>query len=501
MGTRDGPTSPTLDLRLQPKQQPQLTQRLIMSAHMQQAIHLLQLPLQELEPFIEEQVVNNPLLEISEEKGNKELEEAEREADELNEQDLTEKEIVISDKDFNVLKQIEEDFQDYYAENPSSYKRSTEEEKYKTYLESSIQNEMTLYQILIQQAHESFENPQDFATAEILIGYIDEYGFLTTPLKEIAALHHFTEDQLQFLLNEIQTFEPYGVGASTIQESLLIQLRCLHKENTLAYRIIKYHYTELIYNRIPLIQKALKCSFEQIQEAIDKDISKLDLHPGTHYSKQKNQAIIPDVSLRQEGEQLIVDVNRDYVPFLKLNRRYLKLLEDPAITTDTKHFIRSHLFSARWLMRNLNQRYSTVERIADSLARRQRDFFTQPDGKLVPLTMKALAEELKVHESTIARTVSNKYIYSPRGLLPLRSFFTTGYTSEEGKDLSSRTVRDAIVELIAQEDKHKPLSDEKICVLLREKGIPCARRTIAKYRAELQIGNTQQRRKFIHKRL
>lgn len=496
MGTKEV-SGPTLDLRLQPKQQTQLTQRLIMSAHMQQAIHLLQLPLQELEPFIEEQIVNNPLLELAEEKGNQELEETEKEGDEADtETNFIEKEVVIDDKDFSILKQIEEDFQDYYIENPISYKRSTEEEKYKTYLESSIKSELSLYQILLQQAHESFENPQDLAKAEILIGYIDEYGFLTTPLKEIALLHRVQEADLQKILKEIQTFEPYGVGASNTQDALLIQLRCLHKEQSLAYQIVENYYQELIYNRIPLIQKGLKCSYAKIQEAIDHDISKLDLHPGTHYSLPNNQEIVPDVSLRQDGELLVVDVNRDYVTPLRLNHRYLKLLEDPAITTETKHFIRNHLFSARWLMRNLNQRYSTVERIADSLARRQREFFTQPDGKLVPLTMKALAEELNVHESTIARTVSNKYLYSPRGLYPLRAFFTTGYVSQNGEDLSSRTVRDAIVDLIANEDKQKPLSDEKIYLLLKDKGIPCARRTVAKYRAELQIGNTQQRRKF-----
>lgn len=495
METKSTASSQTLELQAQQKQHLNLTQRLIMSAHMQQAIRLLQLPLMELESFIEEQVVSNPLLEISKETEEEDFHEKEN-FDEMP-QESDEKELMISETDFSILKKLDEDFQNFFDQNePHPVKRSLTEDKHKTYLESSISTELNLYQHLIQEAHESFEHPDELATAEVLIGYIDEFGFLTTPLHEIASLHKLDEHQIEKILKEIQTFEPYGIGASTTQESLLIQLRCLHKEHTLAYQIVENYYEELLYNRIPLIQKGLKCSFNEIQEAIEHDISKLDLHPGTHFCVRNNQALVPDVSLRQDGEQLVVDVNREYTPHLRLNNKYLKILEDPATSTETKNFIRRHIFSARWLMRNLQQRYSTVERIAASLVNRQKEFFTNPDGKLVPLTMKTLAEELQVHESTIARTVSNKYIYSPRGLMSLRDFFTSGYNSDQGGNLSSRTVREAISEIVETENKQHPLSDEKICALLKEKGMPCARRTVAKYRHELQIGNAQQRRKF-----
>lgn len=493
MSSQDGSFIPTLTLQAQQSQQQHLTQRLIMSAHMHQAIRLLQLPLFELGPFIEEQIVSNPILEMQEEK--EAIEGEEHEPAEVPEN--VEQEVVIDDKDFTILKQLEEEFYDHFEESSAvPAKRSAEEEKYKTYLENSICQELNLYQFLIQEAHNTFETDKEIAIAEILIGYIDENGFLSTPLKEIALLHGLEEAELQRLLKEIQTFEPYGVGASTIQESLLIQLRCLGKEQTWAYRIVKDHYTALIHNRIPLIQKELKCSLADIQQAIDQDIAKLNLHPGTHVSLDKSQVIIPDVHLRQEGEDLMVEVNRDDVPHLKLNMKYFKMLKDVNVPLETRSFIRCHIFSARWLMRNLQQRYSTIERIVDSLARRQKEFFTQPDGKLVPLTMKVLAEELHVHESTIARTVANKYLSSPRGIMPLRAFFTSGYQSEEGKDLSSRTVQDVIKEMIDQEDKRRPLSDEKICELLNNQGIPCARRTVTKYRSILQIGNTLQRKKF-----
>ena len=485
--------TPLGQLQTGQKQQLHLTQRLIMSAHMQQAIRLLQIPLQELEPFIEEQVVLNPVLEIAGYDEDESPEDNEVQTHQAEE----ECEVTINDRDLTILSRLEEDLREHFAESePAPIKRTLEDEKLKSYLEQSICIDRSLHDQLLGEAHDSFETPKELEIAEVLIGYIDGFGFLKTPLSEICLLHHFAEEEVQRVLKEIQTFEPIGVGASTIQESLLIQLRCLHKENTLAYQIVHDHYEQLLHNHIPLIQKNLKCSYKEIQEAIEKDIAKLDLHPGTHFSSQPTQQIIPDVTLRQENDQLLVEVERDYTPPLRVNLQYLKMLNEPSISAETKHFIKHHLFSARWLMRNLQQRFSTIERIAQALAQKQYDFFTQPDGQLTPLTMKALADELNLHESTIARTVSNKYIYSPRGLFPMRAFFTNKYVSEKGEDLSSTTVKEAILDLITNEDKRRPLSDEKISLSLKQKGIPCARRTVAKHRLALQIGNTQQRKKF-----
>lgn len=485
---------PSVHLDAGPKQQQHLAQRLIMSAQMQQAIHLLQLPLQELDTFIEEQVVLNPILEIAEQEG----EEADDGEDQTPQQEESEAEVTISDQDLSILNRLEEDWREHFAQDESMpARRTSEEDKLKTYLEQSICADRSLNEQLLYQAHDTFDTPKELEIAEIVIGYIDEFGFLKTPLVEICLLHHLEEEEVKKILQQIQTFEPHGVGASSIQDSLLIQLHCQQKEHTLAYQIVRDHYDDLLHNHIPLMQKQLKCTFEEIEEAIERDIAKLDLHPGRQFSSGRaSQAIIPDVTLRQENEKLLVEVERDTIPSLRLNLRYLNMLKEPSISNETKHFIKHHLFSARWLMRNLQQRYSTLERIAQSLAQRQYEFFTQADGQLVPLTMKMLADELNVHESTIARTVANKYLNSPRGIFPLRAFFTNKYVSEEGDDLSSSTVKQAILALIEEEDKKRPLSDEKISKLLKQKGISCARRTVAKYRMALQIGNTQQRKKF-----
>ena len=477
-------------LQIAANQDIRLSQRLMMTAHMQQAIRLLQLPLQDLEPFLEEQVVLNPFLEISENETRQAGKEAEKEENE-------EKELTISEHDLSILQRLDEDLKDHFGQNDMPlHKPTLEEERLKSFQDQSIYAEPTLSEELLRQARETFEDEEERKIAEIIIGYIDAFGFMNTPLAEICALHRLEEEKVKNVLNEVQTFEPFGVGASSIQEALLIQLRCTGKKDSLAYQIVQDYYEDLLHNQIPHMQKNLKCSYEDIQQAIEKDIAKLDLHPGTHLSSHPVHAIVPDVTLRQEGEKLIVDVEREKIPSLRLNDRYLKMLNDSKTAQETRLFLKQHLFSAKWLMRNLQQRFSTIERIAQSLAERQSVFFLSPTGKLVPLTMKTLAEELGLHESTIARTVSNKYLYCQRGLFPLRSFFTTKYVSEEGADLSSTTVKQEILNLLSNEDKKRPLSDEKISLLLKEKGITCARRTVAKYRTILKIGNTQQRKKF-----
>lgn len=483
---------PTPFMQTSQKQQIQLSQRLIMTAQMQQALRILQLPLQELEPFIEEQVVLNPILEIVDHEVEHDLVEYE-----ISQNKEEENEVIIDDQDFTILTRLEDEWRDHFAENePLPIKRSSEEEKLRSYHEQLITAHPNLHDSLLQQVGDSFENLKEKEIAQVLIGYIDEAGFLKTPFSEICLLHQFHEEEVQLVLKEIQTFEPYGVGASTIQESLLIQLQCLGKEKTLAYKIVKDHYESLLHHHLPIIQKKLNVSYEKIQKAIENDIAKLDLHPGTQFSPQSFRFIIPDVTIRQENDKLFVEVERDSLPRMRLNSRYLKMLQDASVSNETKHFIKHHLFSARWLERNIQQRFSTIERIVQVLIEKQYQFFIHPDGKLLPLTMSSVAEELNLHESTIARTVSNKFLHSPRGLFPLRAFFTNGYVSQEGKDLSSTTVKQVISELIVNEDKCQPLSDERISFLLKQKGVNCARRTVAKYRMILKIGNARQRRRF-----
>lgn len=490
---------PTLDLQQKQLTSQQQLQRLMMLPGMQQAIHLLQMNALELAPLVETHLAQNPVIELNQdEEENEDIERLEEENAEEEEdiQDDPTEEMHFDEHDFDIIKRLDQDFRDnWIEENPYRSKNSADEQQ-QNFIEQSISVKPTLYEFLVTQAHDAFENLNDFAIAEILLGYLDESGYVQTPLNEIAALHEIDEKKLHEVLEVIQTFEPNGVGATNLQESLLIQLRCKNKQNSLASTIVKKHYDDLLHNRILQIEKSLHCPKEKIAKALYHDIARLDLRPGTTYSLQDPQPIVPDVSIKQDGEELLVGINDDFLPPMRINGRYLKLMRENNLTDETKQFIQQHISSAKWLLRNIQQRNNTLQRIVQVLAKKQKQFFLEPDGKLVPTTMKMVAEEIEMHESTVARAVANKYVDSPRGLLPLRSFFSNAYTTDEGVEISSKTVRDLVQELISKEDRRHPLSDASLATSLKEQGIACARRTVAKYRSELNLGNTQQRRQY-----
>ncbi len=483
-------------MELQHKQQVQQSQHLIMSANMQQALHVLQLPIQELDTFVTEQVMLNPALELDWEENmpyDGQIDEQEYE----NKED--DSDLQIEQRDMEVLQQLNEDEHNSSDNYESQY--CTQDAHRQNYLEHAIAQRPSLYTRLMEQARDSFETPSQLTTAEIIIGYIDELGFLQNSLDEICYLHSLEKAQAEGVVKEIQTFEPYGVGASTICESLLIQLRCLHKSKTLAYKIVSQYYEQLVHNQIPIIQKKLGCSYNQIKEAIANDISKLNIHPGAQILSNSAAYIVPDGKLwLDENGNLMVDVDKDYVPTLRINPRYFKLLNDEQTPTSTKQFIQQHILSARWLARNLQHRYSSLARVCQLLAEKQKSFFCDVHGELSPLTMQAVADELNLHESTVARIVAHKYIDSPRGILPLKSLFTTKYVADDGQWLSSATIKQTILAVIQQEDKGHPLSDQEISALLTKQGITCARRTVTKYRQVLHLGNVQQRKQFINAR-
>jgi RNA polymerase sigma-54 factor len=470
-------------------------QFLMMSSEMQQAINLLQLPATELAITVTEHLEQNPIAEIAEDSEEESEEEQNQEPDE--DLDLLDNPLSFREDDFEIMRRLDDDFRNNMTEeSPYHVHRTAEEKEYQGYLEQSICAHSTLFEHLMQQANETFECENERTMAEAIIGNFNENGYLQTPLHEIALLNNFSLEKLQEVLFKIHSFEPHGIGAATLQESLLNQLRLQGKQNTLATHIISNHYDDLLHNRLPAIQKSLKCTPQEIADAINHDLLHLDLHPGTSYSHEPVQAIIPDVTLRLEGEELLVDINHDFMPPLRLNTKYRKMVEDPELAPDTKEFILKKIASFKWLLRNIHQRGDTLTKIAQSLTKKQKQFFLDPEGELLPWTMKELAEELDLHESTIARAVANKYINTPRGLLPLRFFFSSSYLNDEGHNISSDTVRKAIKELIQNEDKKQPFSDKILAKHLKENGIICARRTIAKYRGELKLGNAQQRRKF-----
>lgn len=472
------------------------SQRLMMLPQMQQALALLQMPILELAASVELEMEQNPVLDDTEEPQT-DLEAQEEEGPDTPPDAGFEAEVRFDETNFEILKHLDEEFRDHLTQDDFSQRqRTSEEDKRTSYLESIVCRSETLGEHLMQQARESFEQTEDLRVAEILIGYLDENGYLGTPLTEIALLHECSLSTLQGVLKEIQTFDPTGVGSTSLKDSLLLQLKRKGKRNTLALQIVQDHWEDLLHHRIPAISKALGHTNSEISHAIDCEIARLDFHPGSGFTREEGQAIVPDVSIRADGDALVVIVNDDPLPLFRFNWRYLRMLDDPTLPEETREFLKQKLGSAKWLCRTIEQRKSTLQRIAEALLKHQSDYFRHPEGQLKPLTMKRIAEDLGLHESTIARAVVNKYLYCPRGIVPLRAFFTNSYVTEGGVELSSDTVRDALEALIKRENKGKPLSDDALSRLLKTQGITCARRTIAKYRNELQIGNALQRRTY-----
>ncbi|MBA3957307.1 MAG: RNA polymerase factor sigma-54 [Parachlamydiaceae bacterium] len=482
---------PDLQFKFDQTQTLQQIQRLVMLPQMQQALQILQMPTQELTPLIEECLTENPI--VTDEEDFEDEEDNEETLENNTEEDDS---LKFSDQDLTILQRLDEDFTQHFSES-GDYRRlsRSEELEQSLFIEQTICDHPSLYDYLMQQAQESFDTTEELEAAKILIGNFNESGFLNTSWYELEFLYNLPESRLKPILAIIQTFEPFGVGATSLQESLLIQLRCLNKQHLLSYTIIESHYDDLLHNRIPIIQHALKCSTTDIEQAIHQ-IAHLDLHPGTAFSHHTTQIVVPDVTILLEGELLKVMVNDGYMPSIRLNPSYLRMLEDPNTPKETKEFLMQKLTSLKWLLRNVQERNTTLERIATLLIKYQSSFLLSPNGKLVPMTMKIIATELELSESTVTRAVSNKYIACPRGVVPLREFFSQSYTSETGDHVSAHTICNMIQQLINDEDCHHPFSDATISELLKKSGISCARRTIAKYRGELNLGNAQQRRKF-----
>ncbi|MDR3624299.1 MAG: RNA polymerase factor sigma-54 [Chlamydiales bacterium] len=430
-------------------------QRLMMSHEMQMALHVLQLPILELASCIEEEIELNPLLEYEDE-----------------------------DQIAFAVNRLEEAYQNQFTTKESFTYRQNQE--------NSLCLKPTFFERLVEQAHLIFDG-KDLEIAEILIGYLDDKGYLTTHLKEIGKSHGLDGDALSFVLKGIQTLEPFGVGARTLQESLLIQLSCLNKQSTLAYKVIDSCFDDLLHGRMKALIESLHCSCAELQKALFYDIAKLDMHPGLSMEANKPLVVTPDIFLVEEGHGLFVEVNRAFIPKLRFNFQYMKLLKQKGLPKETKKYLLKKISLGKSFLKSIDERNSTLYKIANLLLKEQHSFLMDPNGYLKPLTMQTVAKKLEVHESTITRAVANKYIATPRGMLTLRSFFTQKYVGKNGEELSSNSVKKLIFELIQKEDKKYPSSDETLSKEIEKLGFSCARRTVAKHRKELNIASAKMR--------
>ncbi|HUO34193.1 MAG TPA: RNA polymerase factor sigma-54 [Candidatus Acidoferrum sp.] len=329
--------------------------------------------------------------------------------------------------------------------------------------------------------------------AEAIIGNLDENGYLTATLEEIAAQGEFSAEDVEEALTMVQEFDPPGVAARELTECLLLQLKVVDPQNTLAQQIISEHLKLLQNNQLKDVARVLNRPVELVKRAVDV-IKKLDPKPGLRYNKTEARLVEPDVQFRKVDGEWQVFMNDDDLPQLRLNSTYRRLLARDAADRDVRNYVKERFTAAIQLMKNIEQRKHTILRVCHSILRRQGDFLDYGPDHLKPMMIKEVAEEVGVHPSTVSRAVANKYVHTPQGVYELRYFFSESVNGPQGAEMSLLSLKRRVKKMIEEEDTAQPLTDEQITKKLSDEGIHVTRRTVAKYREDLRIPSTHRRR-------
>ena len=372
---------------------------------------------------------------------------------------------------------------------------SSDEEERRNYLLNSIAAETSLQEYLLDQLRFADIPEKTRAAAEYIIGSLDESGYLTTPPAEIAQAVNCPTETAERALALVQSFDPPGIAARDLKECLLLQLKETSPQDSELARLIRNHLDDLAHNRLPLIARKMNISMDRLNELTGK-LRQLNPHPGNAVSPSAPLYVVPEVTVEKDGDSFRIIQNDPFSGRLSISERYLKMLENPDISPEDKAYIRSKIADGRLLIHNIDQRKNTIRRIAELIVSAQHDFMKYGAKALKPMTMRQAADKLGLHETTVSRAVANKYMQTPVGLFEFKFFFSGGFQSEEGEEVSSHAIKDMIQELVAGEDPAKPLSDSRLSTLLKKRGFDVARRTVAKYRDELSIPSSQMRKAY-----
>ena len=452
----------------------------VLAPQLQQSLQILQVPMLELRNLIQAEIQANPVLE--EEITEPSIEDRQQEQDEFKEE-------------FERLAKLDDEWRDYMAQNNSYSGKSQEDEERRQFFFDSIISHETLQQHLMEQLNNGDLEGEDRKTAELIIGNIDDMGFLQSPLEEMAQNTGMALEDLQRVLDVIQTFHPVGVGSRDLRDCLLIQLRRIGKEQSLEYRIVEKHLDDLGKRRFPEIARRLGTTVEQVQRCAN-FIGTLDPKPGQIFSPDPNNYVLPDVDVIKIGDGYQVTLNGEQIPHLRISNTYKDLMSQDHNGTEVKDYIRDKIRSGKFLIKSIHQRQQTISNIATEIVSRQKEFLEKGSAFLKPLTMVQIADAVGVHETTVSRAISGKYIATPQGVFEMKYFFTPGYQTSAGESMSNTSVKEAIADLVKGEKPKSPLSDKEIVEILSSRGIPIARRTVAKYRSELNILPSNMRKRF-----
>ena len=480
-----------------------LTQSLVLAPQLQQSLALLQAPTLELKALVEQELQQNPVLEEMAPEEIDLRDQSERDSDEVAEppdpaeptedvalDSVSEKnsEAPVDDfqAEFDKLVQLDQEWRDHFSQTNIPIRQTAEEEEKRQFMFDSLAVGTSFTQMLMDQARDTDLLDEQRGIAELIIGNIDDYGYLKATVEEMAAATNLPPEKTAEVLKVIQTFDPPGVGARDLRECLLLQLERAGRQESLEYRIVRDFMDALGKRRIPEIARGTGCNVEEAQEAMGR-IGRLEPRPGRAFLPDVNQYILPEVFVQKAGDDFIVTTNDEQIPHLRISNIYKDLMAQGGNSAEVKNYIREKIRAGKFLIKSLHQRQQTILNIGKQIVKRQHEFMEKGVAHLKPLIMAQVAETVGVHETTVSRAVSGKYMQTPQGVFEMKYFFTGGLQTASGENVSNTSVKDMIAEIFKNEAPGKPLSDHEVVKMLSEKGIVIARRTVAKYRLELNI--------------
>ncbi len=467
-----------MELRLSLRQ----TQRMIMTQSLQQAIGLLQLSRLELIQAVRQELEENPVLD------EEVMEEPRLSTETSGEEEGEQADDRLSDFDW-----------ESYLQDASDYRREFPREEVETWSpEERLTRPRSLSDHLLFQLHLSTSDPIVIRWATEIIGNLDENGYLNVPLEDLRGETSTELDVIEHALGLVQSFDPVGVAARDLRECLLLQLDSIKdgSEIALARTLVADHLVDLEGRYLTRIADKLKVPIKAIQDAVLL-ICSLEPKPGRTFSTEEPRYITPDVYILKIDDRFVVVLNEDGLPRLRISSYYRGLLsKGRSSSKETREYVEGKMRSALWLIRSIEQRQRTLFKVTESIVKFQREFLDKGITHMRPLTLKEVAEDINMHESTVSRVTTNKYVHTPEGLFELKYFFHRGVQAVDGEAVSSLTVKELVRKLLTGEDTGKPLSDQKVVEILRQQGIEIARRTVAKYRGQLKIPSSSRRRRY-----
>ncbi len=491
---------------LETKLYQKMSQQLVMTPQLRQAIKILQVSRQELEELVAQELQENPALEEDVEEISPSAERKERTEDgegpaeaewpELSNREITE-EVGAADKlsDIDWKEYLQNYSNDWSAASMETAPPDDDDEERRPWLENLARRSTSLMDHLLWQLRLDGLPEEEQQIAVELLGSLDDDGYLTAEIEDIAFETRNDFDTVERVVRRIQQLDPAGVGARNLRECLLLQIRALGKEDSVAYRIVHDHLDLLESKKFDRIARELGISVEEVVNATH-FIATLEPKPGRNFGEDETRYVIPDVFVHKVGDELVVTLNDDGLPRLRVSSYYRRVLHENG-AEEAKRYIQEKLRSAAWLIKSIHQRQRTLYLVTQSIVRFQRAFFEHGISHLKPLVLKDVAMDVGMHESTVSRATANKYVHTPQGTFELKFFFTSSLQTADGDEVSAESVKERIREIIAREDPRRPLSDQQIAKLLAQENIAIARRTVAKYREMMGVLPSSKRRQTV----